>query len=638
MTYLDLKLGYGCNNNCLHCVIADQRDTCRSKGVDTDRSTEECKKELVDSKSRGATEVTFTGGEPTIREDIFELIYFAKNLGYSINMQTNGRMFYYEEFTKAISKNLIRSFVIALHGPNEKTHDKITEAKGSFKQTVEGIKNLISLKQTVRGKMVLSKINYRQLKETITLMIELGIKSIFVAFPHAQGNARKNFDVIVPKYSEIINYVKDSIKFCKKKGIEIYFEAIPFCFMTGYEDHVSELRDIGINYKELKQLGENKKNWAEIRKKIKRKFPQCSFCDYTQLCEGPWMEYPAAFGNKEFRPVYNKKIDEIKIELTYGCNSHCYFCQNKTIPTEKKQLTTKQILNLLDDIKRNDIKKVRFTGGEPTLRKDLLEILAYAKKLGLIVKLNTNGRFNIDYAKKLSNHIDVILFSVHGDNKKSNKQITKTQDFDNKIKIIKFFSRSKVHTACNTIMNKETVKNLNNFLRLMDKLKVQDWFFSPQVPVPGEKNYYLKNKEIELIVEKLIKYNKKQKTTYSIGKCATIPFCSCDPRKILDLYSGKEAGGKFCGPNNSLVVSPKGDVRFCYSINKMLGNTLKNSLKDILGKKLLNKNLSPAECKGCLMEFICRGGCRFTAESINGNLTSSHPLSQKERYKDLLFQ
>jgi MoaA/NifB/PqqE/SkfB family radical SAM enzyme len=296
---VDLKLGYSCNNNCVHCVIADQSENCINLGRSPDRTTEECISELNDNRSRGYNNLVLTGGEPTIRKDIFQILDYSKRIGYYISMQTNGRMFYYKEFArKFIPYNIF--YAIAVHGPNKDVHEPITRSKDSFDQTIAGIKNLKKLGvKNICGKTVISKINYRYLPDIARLFLKLGIERINFAFPHANGNAWKYFDEVVPDYRDIMDYVYKTIETVKA---DIDFEAIPFCLMKGYENYVSEIKFVNEIPSELKQLDSGKQDWITLRKSIKSKFPQCRKCKYDNLCEGVWKEYPEKRGYKEFMP------------------------------------------------------------------------------------------------------------------------------------------------------------------------------------------------------------------------------------------------------------------------------------------------------------------------------------------------
>lgn len=308
MAYLDLKLGYGCNNNCIHCVVSDQRAAARLKRGNEDRSTAECKKELLDSLSRGIKQVTFTGGEPTIRPDFLKLLEFAENRGFYITLQSNGRMFSYPPLAKAASRHVGR-FVIALHGPCAEIHDRTTRMKGSYYQTALGIKNLVSAGSFVLGKIVITRLNYRRLKETAGQLMLLGAAGVNIAFPHANGAAGSNFDAVVPRYCGVMPYVRGVIRFVEKRNLSrgvpfsLELEAIPLCLLAGREKYASDFNNAAGQYSELKQLDIAPKDWRKARKEIKRKFPFCAGCRYNALCEGVWAEYPQRRGAGEFGPV-----------------------------------------------------------------------------------------------------------------------------------------------------------------------------------------------------------------------------------------------------------------------------------------------------------------------------------------------
>jgi len=319
MIVADIKLGYSCNNDCIHCVVADQRERAIKTRGSQDLTTEEYKRELYDSRVRGCGAVVFTGGEPTIRKDLIDLLNYASSIGFYIAMQTNGRMFCHEEYARWLAPLQI-DYAVALHAPIREIHESITRKKGSFNQTVQGIKNLISLNQTIWGKAVISKLNYRFLPELVNFYIELGIKKINIAFPHAQGNAWRYFDDVVPRYRDIIEYVYRSIDVCENYNkhnldkINLSFEAIPYCFMQGREIYISELLFLHKKYSESKQLDGKLRNWEKVRKDIKSKFPQCKSCIYDEICEGPWEEYVYKYGSGEFKSCHDRERCNIEIK------------------------------------------------------------------------------------------------------------------------------------------------------------------------------------------------------------------------------------------------------------------------------------------------------------------------------------
>jgi MoaA/NifB/PqqE/SkfB family radical SAM enzyme len=73
---LVLTAGYSCNNNCKFCVAADKR-------AYPNKTTDQIRSELYEAYKNGFKEVVFTGGEYTIRKDVFELIEYAEYYGDS---------------------------------------------------------------------------------------------------------------------------------------------------------------------------------------------------------------------------------------------------------------------------------------------------------------------------------------------------------------------------------------------------------------------------------------------------------------------------------------------------------------------------------------------------------------------------
>ncbi|NIO20596.1 MAG: radical SAM protein [Candidatus Aenigmarchaeota archaeon] len=304
MKRLDLKVGFSCNNNCRFCVQAHKREL-------GDRTTEELKKEMDKGIKTGCEGIVFTGGEPTIRKDIIELVKYAKDAGYRIiQLQSNGRMFSYKDFVKKLIEAGANEFSPALHGHTSEIHDYLTRSPGAFDQVIQGIKNLRELNQYILMNSVINKVNYKYLPNLARLFVSLKVAQFQLAFIHAIGNARKNFDSMVPKKSLVKPYIQRALDIGIGGGVDLMVEAYPFCFMQGYEKYCAErfMPSTEIRYPDLFV-----EDFERDRKKSgKKKFPQCKKCRYDLICEGPWKEYPEKFGDSEFKPVEGRKIKSVK--------------------------------------------------------------------------------------------------------------------------------------------------------------------------------------------------------------------------------------------------------------------------------------------------------------------------------------
>lgn len=298
MERIDLKTGFLCNNNCLFCVQAHKKKF-------GNKSTAELKKCLRASfpKFKG---VVFTGGETSIREDFFDLLDFARRTGYSmVQIQTNGRMFAYGDFCHKAVQAGATEFAIAIHGHTPQLHDYLTGAAGGFKQTLQGIRNLTHLGQFVITNTVITKPNYFFLPDIAKVLIDSGVLRIQFAFVHAMGNALKNALSIIPRKSLVEPFVKNAIDIGLSKNAKMSTEAIPYCFMDGYEEFVGE-KDIPKT--KVFDLDYVIEDFAVVRRdEGKSKEQKCRLCSYFKVCEGPWKEYPEIYGWDEFLPVIKRK-------------------------------------------------------------------------------------------------------------------------------------------------------------------------------------------------------------------------------------------------------------------------------------------------------------------------------------------
>lgn len=297
----DLKLGYSCNNHCLHCVIEDSKQNLLKQHFPIDISTNDALRLLEDEISKGLDSVTITGGEATIRGDFSEILDFCANHSLNITLQTNGRFLSKPEIQEAISNKKI-TLVVALHGTNPDIHDSITRVPGSFEQTISGIQAARTNNIPVILKTVISKINMYTLSSFVPLMIKENLQDINMAFPHAQGNARIFFESIIPRYCDLRPQIMNLASLAKKNHINLSFETIPFCVLPEYPEMMSELV---YRCKAVKctQVNEDTFDWNVVRKRIKTKMPFCSSCFFDKYCEGPWSEYVDKYGISEFNPI-----------------------------------------------------------------------------------------------------------------------------------------------------------------------------------------------------------------------------------------------------------------------------------------------------------------------------------------------
>lgn len=293
MRRLDLKVGFSCNNHCLFCVQGRKR--CQYQ----DQSFSQIQNVLYQARLQ-CQEVVFTGGEVTIREDLFALVRYAKFLGYKVHIQSNGRRFFYPDFCKRMVDSGVLNFTLAIHGHNQKVHDYLTGVKGSFTQTLFGIKNLVKLGVNVFTNTVITKTNYQYLPNLADLCIELGVKEYQLSFPHILGSALENQEEIIPRKSEVAPYLYKAINKGRLSNSLPKTEAIPYCFLNNFIQYIGD--SIAPQTKVFDNDSFCDFTWWKVNQG-KVKGLKCKECKYEETCEGPWREYVDLFGWEEFIPI-----------------------------------------------------------------------------------------------------------------------------------------------------------------------------------------------------------------------------------------------------------------------------------------------------------------------------------------------
>lgn len=295
----DLKVGYSCNNRCKHCVIADNKANKIKTNKNIDLTLNEIKSLINENCQGNVKRIVLTGGEVTIRKDFPEIIDLCKEKDLIVSIQSNGRKFADKKYVSYLKGIKEVSLAIALHSSQGSIHDTITDAKGSFRETCKGIKNLSEEGISVCVKVVISKYNQNDLASLTRLANDLGAESVNMAFPHGLGAAGWNFDTVIPRYRDLVKELKTVCDISKETGIWVDFETIPFCIVPENIDRVSEL--IYADEKTIcSPVGVDVFDWDKERKRIKTKGENCQECRYNSICEGVWTEYADRFGMSEF--------------------------------------------------------------------------------------------------------------------------------------------------------------------------------------------------------------------------------------------------------------------------------------------------------------------------------------------------
>jgi len=168
---MDLALTYRCNNSCEHCYNARPRN---HPEMDT-----QAWKQVIDRLwDLRIPHLVFTGGEPTLRDDLPELIAYAEQKGQITGINTNGRRLADRSFLDELVKAGLDHVQITFESHDPEIHDRMVAARGAHAETLAGLRNVLETKLYMMTNTTLLTHNSPYLTETINFLADEGVPTV----------------------------------------------------------------------------------------------------------------------------------------------------------------------------------------------------------------------------------------------------------------------------------------------------------------------------------------------------------------------------------------------------------------------------------------------------------------------------
>ena len=339
-------------------------------------------------------------------------------------------------------------------------------------------------------------------------------------------------------------------------------------------------------------------------------------------------------------------------ELTYQCNFYCKHCYVPQSYRKKKgELKTKEVFFILDQLADIGCFYLGFTGGEPFVRKDMMEILWYAKRKGFEIIIYTNGslideKIADELALLRPNKVDITIPAM---SKKALEKITRVPGSHKRIfKTIDLLHKRKVELGFKTCVLKENeseIKEIQDFAASLGALHRLDDMLSSRLDRSKEPFKYRGT---------LLNANERESNTNSRESIDTNlhESINANKRECGDIgvnsraISGNSRLFK-CGVGETqAAITPFGKLKMCLMIDypkyriqkaedgrqKIEDRKQKIDLKSAWERlKDLVKNIKADEnyqCDKCEFEPYCKW-CPGKAWLYNGTFTSCDPQSRK---------
>lgn len=197
---------YKCNLSCRHCY-SDAGNLPREE-----LSTSEAMEVVDQIADFGVTSLAFSGGEPLMRKDFFEVATRAVETGLYVSLATNGTLLT-KERVKLLKKIGLNYVEVSLDGANAKTHDAFRGKTGSFDQALTGLKNCVKEDICTCLAVTANKNNLGEIPAVLALAEGLGVKrfTLFNFVPTGRGQDIRELDPSPEEREEILGLLNERL-------------------------------------------------------------------------------------------------------------------------------------------------------------------------------------------------------------------------------------------------------------------------------------------------------------------------------------------------------------------------------------------------------------------------------------------
>ncbi len=196
------ELTRSCNLDCIHC-----RAAARFGPYPNELTTEECMKFMEDVASFAKPIMIMTGGEPMLRDDVWDIASYGTSLGLRMVMAPCGFLVTEDTARKMIDVGIQR-LSFSIDGATAESHDEFRRVPGAFASVMKAIENCNKVGLEFQVNTTISKHNLEELPRILELVIKLGAKAHhpFLLVPTGRGEAMKDMEISPDEYEKTLTW------------------------------------------------------------------------------------------------------------------------------------------------------------------------------------------------------------------------------------------------------------------------------------------------------------------------------------------------------------------------------------------------------------------------------------------------
>jgi len=205
-----------CNLRCVHCYLEAE-----DRGYGGELTTGEARRFITDLGAMGVPVLLFSGGEPLLRDDIFELGGLASEKGLRPVLSTNGTLIDTETAAR-IKASRFEYVGVSIDG-DEETHDRFRRQQGAFQKAVRGIRNCLSQGVKTGIRFTISRENVKDLPAVLDLVAREGIPRFCMYHLVYSGRGRQlaGADISAAEKRDVLSYLARKTIDLHRSGVEV---------------------------------------------------------------------------------------------------------------------------------------------------------------------------------------------------------------------------------------------------------------------------------------------------------------------------------------------------------------------------------------------------------------------------------
>lgn len=326
-------------------------------------------------------------------------------------------------------------------------------------------------------------------------------------------------------------------------------------------------------------------------------------------------------------------------ESTMACNMRCKHCGSSCEHALPGELTTGEAFKFVDMCKDIGMQWVSISGGEPFTRPDLIEVIKYFRKNGILVNIISNGwLINEEIIKELKSISGLrVNISIDGP-EYIHDDIRKPGSFERSKNSFDCLRKNGIDTGCITTVTKKNIDHLNEVKEFLIGSGVKTWQIQIGMPMGNlshRPDWVVEPEDVNRIID--FCYSVSQEGNIDVYPADCIGYYNEKQNEIYKKSYDVDFIPEWEGCNagiNGFGLLHNGDVIGCTSIrgkDYIEGNIKEKTLREIWENpesfkwnRQFDVNNLKGDCYTCIYAKKCKGGCPNTRYCINGTINSEN--------------